>query len=445
MVRTGIQLSFAVLLAGLLIGGWLLRDRWPASSAAHDSDVIAAAGAAPTQVKLSEQAQKNLKLIAKPLIVDSYWRTIQVPGTVVDRPAQSDRGVVAPITGVVTEVFRFPGDIVKSGEPLFTLRLLSDNLHTMQTDLFKAVQETQSLQEQRKRLSANPGSVPESRLIEIDNQLRRLSASIFAGKQELLNRGLAQQQVDAVLQGQLVADIQLLAPNRSADSSGVSPTWELKELKIELGQQVQAGQMLATLSNHQSLYIEGRAFPQETALIERAARESWPIQVEMMEGNGDWPSQMPPITIRHVANNIDPTSRTFPFYLQLHNESHSYQKDGKTLLLWRFRPGQRVRLNIPADKWDNVFVVPADAVVREGPESYVFRQNGDIFERKPVHVVHQNRQHAVIANDGAILPGGFVVQGGATQINRVLKSQTGGLPAGFHMHADGSIHSNSAH
>ena len=29
-------------------------------------------------------------------------------------------------------------------------------------------------------------------------------------------------------------------------------------------------------------------------------------------------------------------------------------------------------------------VLPAAAVVREGPEAYVFRQNGDLFDRRPV-------------------------------------------------------------
>jgi hypothetical protein len=78
-------------------------------------------------------------------------------------------------------------------------------------------------------------------------------------------------------------------------------------------------------------------------------------------------------------------------------------------------------------------------------EAYVFRQNGDLFDRKPVRVVTQDRQHVVIANDGSIPPGLFVAQNSAIQINRVLKAGNGGLPPGFHMHADGSIHSNAAH
>jgi hypothetical protein len=178
------------------------------------------------------------------------------------------------------------------------------------------------------------------------------------------------------------------------------------------------------------------------------------VQVEFMElmeimgimdETSGWPALEQTFTIRHIANTIDTASRTFAFYLPLVNQSRSFQKEDRTLMLWRFRPGQKVRLNIRVEKLDNVFVLPADAVVREGPEAYVFRQNGDLFDRKPVRVVYQDRQHVVLANDGSVPPGLFVAHNGATQINRVLKAGSSGLPPGFHMHADGSIHSNSSH
>ena len=101
-----------------------------------------------------------------------------------------------------------------------------------------------------------------------------------------------------------------------------------------------------------------------------------------------------------------------------------------------------VRLLVRVEKLDNVFVLPADAVVREGPNAYVFRQNSDTFERKPVQVLLQDRSRAVIANDGAVVPGVYIAQTGAVQINRMLKSASSTVPKGFHVHADGSLHKN---
>jgi len=116
------------------------------------------------------------------------------------------------------------------------------------------------------------------------------------------------------------------------------------------------------------------------------------------------------------------------------------ERDGQPLTLWRFRPGQRVRLRLRVEEVKNVFVLPADAVAHEGAEAYVFRQNGDVFDRKPVRVVYRDRRQVVVANDGSVSPGVYVAQTGAAQLNRMLKSQSGTAPKGFHIHADGSVH-----
>jgi hypothetical protein len=92
------------------------------------------------------------------------------------------------------------------------------------------------------------------------------------------------------------------------------------------------------------------------------------------------------------------------------------------------------------ERLDNVFVLPAEAVAREGAEAYVFRQNGDVFDRKPVRVVYQDRDHVVVANDGSVPPGVYVARAGAAQLNRMVKAQSGTMPKGFHVHADGSVH-----
>jgi membrane fusion protein, heavy metal efflux system len=471
MTKRLFRIAFFYLLPACIVAaGYLTRAAWlpwimlpSATAKAEDKHNDAHGGAGEVQqVKLSAQAQANLHLVVKPLTVETYWRTIQVPGLIVDRPAQSDRGIVAPVTSVVTKVHHFPGDIVKPGDTLFTLRLLSEPLHLTQSELFKTTKEIEITREQKKLLEDGGTAIARVKIIEMDNQLRRLTVAAQAYRTELQTRGLTPAQIDGVAEGTFVSEIGVNAPNGHSHNSKLlagllvkhqairpddtEPSFEVQELKVELGQQVQAGQNLCLLSNHQSLYIEGRAFRQETPLLERAARENWPVQVEFMEEEAsDWPALEQTLTIRYIANTIDRASRTFAFYIPLVNQSRSFDREDRTLMLWRFRPGQKVRLSVRVEKLENVFVLPADAVVREGPEAYVFRQNGDLFDRKPVRVVYQDRQHVVIANDASIPPGLFVAQNGATPINRVLKSGSSGLPPGFHMHADGSIHSNSAH
>ena len=83
-----------------------------------------------TVLKLSPQARKNLGLVALPLELETYTRSIQIPGVIVDRPGVSDRGVTAPAVGIVARIHAFPGDTVRPGEKLFTLRSSASTFRT---------------------------------------------------------------------------------------------------------------------------------------------------------------------------------------------------------------------------------------------------------------------------------------------------------------------------
>jgi biotin carboxyl carrier protein len=434
--------------AGLAAAGYATRDRWqpvlfPAAPAAPD-DGHADHAAAGERVVLSEPAQKNLGLTAQPLKPEAFWKTLALPGMVIDRPGVSDRGVVAPATGVVSRIHKVAGDHARPGEVLFTLKLLSESIHQTQTDLFKTTQDAKLAEAQRKRLAAS-GAVPEARVIEAENQITRLEVAAKAYRQELLTRGLLPEQIDAVAEGQFVREIPIAVPARAAAKAPADePGFEVEAVKVELGQQVQAGQTLCLLANHRLLAVEGRAFRDEAPLLERVVREGWAVEVDFGEQDaGAWPPLGQAFRVTVVANTIDPDSRTFRFLLPLDNQSRAVEAGGREQTLWRFRPGQRVRLLVRVERLEDVFVLPAAAVVREGAEAYVFRQSGDAFDRKSVRVVYQDRDHAVVANDGSVPPGVFVAQAGAAQLNRMVKSRSGTVPAGFHVHADGSVHAGS--
>ena len=49
-----------------------------------------------------------------------------------------------------------------------------------------------------------------------------------------------------------------------------------------------------------------------------------------------------------------------------------------------------MELGIPIAEWIEQIVLPVDAVVCEGIDSFVFQQNGDHFDRVPVHEKHRN-------------------------------------------------------
>lgn len=412
-------------------------------------------------LEIGEKARKNLGLVVKSVRPTDYWRTITIPGVVADRPGVSDRGVTSPAVGVVSEIHVFPGDTVKPGQRLVTLRLFSEYLQATQTQLFKASQEVKIVQQQIDRLAdiANAGAVSGSRLIEMRNDLQRQQTLVQAAKQELLNRGLTPEHIVAVTEGTFVSTIDVAAPPTRSDDTflqglvqsepqdaefknGDEIAYEVHSLGVELGQTVQAGDLLASLANHQSLFVIGHAFKREAGLLEQAAQRKTPLKIGFAEDSSElWPTIDQPFQIRHLSNTLDTATRTLDFFVPLNNQSRTYEKDGKTFLVWRFRPGQRTRIEIPVEKIADVYVLPTEAVVREGADVYVYRQNGDLFNQIAVQILHEDRTHVVLANDRSITPGTFLAQNSAASLRRVLKAQSAsGQQPGLHVHADGTVH-----
>ncbi len=460
-------LSGMAVAAALGTAAFFTREQWMPLLVRNSAEAAPEENAAPPVeepkvLKLSPQARMNLRLVSKPAKPQTYWKKIQIPGEIVDRPGRSDRGVTSPAVGVVTQIHAFPGDTVKTGDRLFTLRLFSEYLQNTQKELFAVTRETELVNEELKRLQplVSTGSIAKSKIIDLNNQLRRHAAKIEAHQQDLLTRGLNPDQIASVAAGKFVSDVDVVAPppvDAPEKTTSVQPTafqlvqgetvelaYEVQELAAELGQQVQAGQLLSTLANHRSLYVEGHAFKRDAPALESAAQASWDIAVEFAEDNADhWPALEQQFRIRHLSNSIDTSSRTFDFFIPLTNQSRDYQQDGQTFIVWRFRPGQRVRLHVPVEKLDDVIVLPSEAVVREGPEAYVFRQNGDLFNRIPVQVLHEDRLNIVLANDGSMKPGLYFAQNAAASLNRVLKAQAAsGMRADVHVHADGTVHAS---
>jgi multidrug efflux pump subunit AcrA (membrane-fusion protein) len=333
------------------------------------------------------------------------------------------------------------------------VRINSESVYDSQLKLYAAIKSADIARSNLERLAdaAESGAIPRSRLIEIENEIARQTVTIESYRQDLKARGLPRQCIERAERGEFATEIVIHAPDDAPPASDEAHipaadtdafTFEIHSLAVELGQQVAAGQVVAHLADHRSLLIEARGFKDDLPAVQEAIKNGWEPSVEFdLPASGDWPELPAKFPIHHLANTVDPETRTFKFFLPLPNQSQSYQSAGVKRLLWRFRPGAQLRVRVPVEKFENVFVVPKQAVVWEGPEAYVFRQNGEFFDRRPVHVMYEDRLHAVLANDGSVKPGFYVAQSAAASLNRVLKAQaSSGLPAGVHVHPDGTIH-----
>ncbi len=211
------------------------------------------------------------------------------------------------------------------------LGLISESLHASQLELFKATKEIEIAKQQKQRLEglAQSGGIPASRIIEIDNQIQRMGVNVQAYRQDLLARGLPQDRIDAAANGDFASEYIVHAPGEQAlkvaeialtaatdgEPARLPFSFELQVLKVELGQQVEAGEVLCYLADHRALLIEGRGFKKDMSLIQQAAKRGYPIEVAFETSDtADWPPLPKELKVHHVANQIDTQSRTFAFY-----------------------------------------------------------------------------------------------------------------------------------
>jgi cobalt-zinc-cadmium efflux system membrane fusion protein len=207
----------------------------------------------------------------------------------------------------------------------------------------------------------------------------------------------------------------------------------ISELRVHKGQSVNAGETLCTLSDYSDLYVEGLAFEQDAGSIAAAARRQWKVKAVFEQPNNQRQT-LDDLPIIRLSNEIDTDSRTLHFYVGLPNtiDSLTDTKDGNQFVGWRYRPGQRLQLEVPIEEWPNEIVLPVEAVTKEGAEFYAFHQNGNHFDRVAVHVKHRDQSMVVIANDGALFPGDVVAWRCAHQMQMALKNKSG---AGADPHA----------
>ncbi len=135
---------------------------------------------ADDEVELSPEALANLDL--NKIKLESYTKSIRIPGKIVPIAGKTTVGVTTAVTGVIHHIKVGTGEVVKSGDDLFQIHLHSHDLQKAQADLYKAVKDLEINQAERMRLDdlAKMGAIPEARMLELQYQQKRLKASVHA-------------------------------------------------------------------------------------------------------------------------------------------------------------------------------------------------------------------------------------------------------------------------
>ena len=385
-----------------------------------------------TSLQLSKQARKNVGLQLVTIERRDFDRTITIPAMVTERPGRTRIKVSAPMTGIVTRIHPIGGEAVTPGQPLFDLRLTHEDLVSAQSEFLRTVEEIKVIKREVARLEkvTASGAIAGKSLLARQYEQQRAEAMLHAQQQALILHGLSGEQVaDIAANRKLVQLVTVFAPEpaeRPKDGAA-QQLLQVAEIEVEQGQQVAAGEPLCVLTDHARLYIEGKAFEEDAQSLHQAANLGRPITA-LVQGNGKGPTAIPGLKILYVENEVGVDSRALRFYVQLPNELVRNEKTpgGHHFIGWRYKPGQRVELLVPVQRWKDCIVLPVDAVVKEGADCFVFRQNGNCFHRQPVHVKYRDQRWAVIDSDGTLSPGDVVAASGAYQIHLTMKKKAGG-------------------
>ena len=380
-------------------------------------------------IELSEQARRSIGLTLVAVAPRDFDRTITVPGVIVERPGQTLITVSAPLSGIVTQITPLAGEAVAPGSPLAQLRITHDELAERQRNLLLAIERREVVQRELSRLEGvvASGAVAGKTVLERQYELQTIDATIRAERQSLVLHGLTPEQVDQIVADrQLLSSIDIVAPPMALGEHNAGD-YHVVELSVQPGQHVEAGTPLLLLADHCELYVQGKAFEQDAPALHRAAEAGLGVRVLVQEGNREQ-AEISPLAILYVENQIDRESRALPFYVTLPNHvvREHQTAQGRRFHAWRFKPGQRVDIEIPVQRWENRIVLPIDAVVQEGAHWFVYQESDDHFVRKEIHVEHRDHRWAVVAADGTLAEGDRVAVNGAYQIHLALKQQSGG-------------------
>lgn len=479
--KWAIRGAIVVVIAALLITAFVTRGRWlPGLTHGIQTTIASFRGESPDEaagdadeehdhdhgsseveaIELSPQARRMLKLEGDGLgeiRLTTFRPSVTVPALIVERPGWSRRHVVTPLTGVITEVHIAMGEAVAPGILLFQIRLTHEDLVQAQEEYLTALgaldverREIARLKELQER-----GTIPLTRLLEREYEKDKLDAKIAARSEALLLHGLNEEQVVQIAETRkLLRELRIYAPPKGSASGELQLTnagitqaslqeedaeqnggttgtagelYVVHRLDVQPGQAVSAGESLCELADYSELYIQGQAFERDAASVLEAASRDWKVTA-VLEEDAHRRRIFDDLDLLFVENDVDPETRLVHFYVALPNEvaRDNVAADGRRYIGWKYRPGQRLDLQVPVDEWPGRIVLPARAVTKDGAEHYVFQQNGDEFIRRPVTVEYRDPYQVVLANDGSLFPGDIVALHSAQQLQMALKNEAGG-------------------
>ncbi len=446
-------------------------------------------------IDLSEEAFETLRLKLEPVAVADYQQTISLPAEVAEFPGVSASKLAAPVDGVVSAIAAEPGATASPGEALFEIQITDERVLDAQLKLLESLTRLRIVQEELDRLRplAASGAVSGRQQRDVEYEGRELETTIRLRRDELLVRGLPEDQVDALMDSkQMIKRLVVRVPRRSESLAGDTRRWEMKtvawqgeeaavedysieSLLVQPGQTVERGEALCDLASHAQLYLRVQAFERDVPLLARLAESGATVAAEFghsLDSHGPTSTIVSELSVRYVGNHVEEGSQAYACYIPLKNEllHESVGPTGRRYRTWRFAVGQRAHVLLPVEQIKGHIPLPIDAVAIEGVDAFVFvpheEHEGDHeegghdeeshvweaghedcdheghhhdeafvhLEPLPVTIVHRDTRTVVVSAEGDLKPGDVIAMNAAYQLQLALQAEGEGGGGHHHHH-----------
>jgi membrane fusion protein, heavy metal efflux system len=280
-------------------------------------------------------------------------RRISVPVEctgMVDIPPYSQASVYSPVNGFVQSVRHLPGDFVKKGTLLTTVK---------HPDLIRLQRE---FLESKGRLT----------FIEKDFQRKTTLAGLDAASQKVFDQAESDLMVEQARYNGLKAELELIGIDvrQIEKTGGIQQAINLyapingfvTKVNVNTGKLVTPSDLLFELIDKSHMHLELQVFAKDVDKIKKGQR------IECVMPGRDRPVYG---DVHLVGQMIDPETKTTMVHGHLENESVSLV------------PGAFIKARIYVDD-TQVLTVPATAIVREGEDRFLFVLRNGAFEKVQV-------------------------------------------------------------
>ncbi|MEC9092846.1 MAG: efflux RND transporter periplasmic adaptor subunit [Planctomycetota bacterium] len=403
-------------------------------------------------VEVTETAQKSLGLKIRRVQLGDYTATYDIPATIRELPGAGSIRISSRFKGLVKKVLVSEGQSVKSGQPLYEIELTGKTLAGTQSDYLLALQRLKNVDQELNRLEPliREGGLPAKRSLELQYEKKQIQAVINTKYQELLFLGLNQSQVKSIqTQGRLIRNVVVEVPddlvppqvNFSLDSKKLADaTFVLHSVNALSGTVVDAGSTLCSLAFHEILLVEGQAFEKDLPQLKEAVDLQKEVTVRIGPFSGH--AEIDNCRIAFVSNHVREETNIYPFFVYLPNQNQGHPgQSADGYIPWRWKPGQLAHVALPRKHYQQMLVLPREAVAENGVSRIVFQWKGQVeHEHHPddnhehadeyvpveVDVVFMDREFAVINPGGLLKEGTRIAFNSASQLLFSMQSGSGG-------------------